>query len=269
MPRARRSPFGTFLAVVAGLAVALGVVGWWAGRTLGDADAFASLASGLLRQETVVARLATAVVDPVLRTAPEEVQRQRPVIVTTTRSVLADDRFVPVFESVLRRAHRSLLEGTGDVHLQLSPALDAVVVEVRRVAPAIADQLEGVTPPRPVILSAAQASRVRSVVGFERAATFALLAGGAILLAIAAIGGGPRALLPFGMTLALGCILALVLLLGVGALVGVEVSGASRDAASSAFGVVVGGLRTSLLLGAAAGVAAAIVGAVAGRRRPA
>ena len=261
-----RSPFGSLLAVVGALAVVFGLVGVWASRTIGDIDSFSSLAGGLLHQESVVNRLAIVIVDPVLDTAPDEVRRQRPVILATTRSVLGDERFVPVFEGVLRRAHSSLLEGEGPVHLQLAPALDAVVVEVRRLSPDVADQLAGVTPPSPVVVSAGQADRVRSVLGFQRAASWGLLLGGLIFVAIAAIGSGPRALVPFGITLAITSGLFLLLLLGVGGLVDVEVSSASGDAASSAYGVLVGDLRTTLVIAALIGVGAAIAARVMTRR---
>jgi hypothetical protein len=180
--------------------------------------------------------------------------------------VLGDERFVPVFEGVLARAHRDLVDGEGDVRLRLAPALDAVAIEVAKVAPNVATQLAGVTPPEPVVVGAAQADRVRSLLDTAHLIAVAFLLGGAILGAIALFGGGPRALVPFGSTLAAACVLVLLLLYGVRELVGIEVSGGSREAAGSAFGVVIGGLRTTLLVAALVGVAAAIVGSVISRR---
>ena len=261
-----RSRFASFLAVLGALCAAFGLVGLWASRTLGDADAFSSLADGMLGQRAVVSRLAVVIVDRALETAPPEVRQQRRLIVSTTESVLEDERFVPVFEDVLRDAHGQLIDGRGDVRLELAPALDAVAVQVRLLAPAVADQLDAVEPPVPTILARSQADRVRGVIDFERAASIGLLIGAIVFVAIAAIGGGPRAFVPFGVTLAIACVALLVLMLGLDALVDVEVSSASGDAASSAFGVVIGGLRTTLILAALAGIATAVVASVATRR---
>ena len=261
-----RSPFASLLAVLGALAVVFGVIGVWASRTAGDVDSFSALAGDLLHQESIVDRLAIVIVDPVLDAAPAEVRRQRPVIIATTKSVLGDERFVPVFEGVLRRAHGALLDGDGAVHLQLAPALDAVVVEVRKLSPGVADELATVVPPSPVVISAGQADRIRSVIGFERAASWGLLIGGLILVAVAAIGSGPRALVPFGVTLAISSGLVLLLLLGIGGLVDVEVASASEDAASSAYGVLIGNLRTMLMITALVGVGSAVAARVMVRR---
>jgi ABC-type Fe3+ transport system permease subunit len=80
------------------------------------------------------------------------------------------------------------------------------------------------------------------------------------------IGVGPRALMPFGITLAVICVLILLLMFGIRALVDVEVSGASKDAASSAFGVVVSNLRTTLILATIVGVVCAVAGGIVKRR---
>lgn len=261
-----RSAFASFLAVTGGIGLVLGVVGLWANQTVGDTEAFAGLATGLLRQDVIVTRLADAIVDPALEQAAPEIRQQRRIIVSTTETVLRNERFVPIFEGVLAETHRSLIDGEREVRLSLDPALDAVIVEVRKVAPPVADQLDAVDAPEPTILSQGQASRVRSVIDFERAASLALLIGGLILVAIALIGGGPRALVPAGTTVAVIAVLILLLVLGVRSLIGVEVSGASRDAASSAYAVVVGGLRTTLIVTAIAGAAAAFAGALVARR---
>lgn len=261
-----RSPFAGFLAFLGGFAIALGIVGLWVNRTVGDTEAFSALASRLLDEDVIVNRLANEIVDPVLEVSPPEVRQQRRIIVATTERVLGDERFVPVFEDVLRDTHHQLLVADGEVTLRLDTALDAVVVEIRRIAPRVADQLETVDAPEPTILSASQASRVRGVIDFERTASFALVIIGAILILIAVIGGGPRALVTAGTTVAVLCVLVFLIAFGVRALVGVEVSGASRDAASSAYGVVIGGLRTTLLVTALAGAIAAVAGAVLARR---
>jgi hypothetical protein len=261
-----RSRFASFLAVLAGIALAIGLLGWWADRTVANTDAFSSLATDLLAQPAIVSRLADAIVDPVLEKQPAAVRAQRSIIVATTKGVLTNARFVPLFENVLRQAHRALLDGRGEVRLELQPALDRVVEAVRSVSPAVATQLADVRAPAPVVLSSSQAQRIRSVVDLLRGATIAFIAGGAILLVIAVIGGGPRALLPFGVTLAAICVLILVLMYGIRGLVGVQVSGASEDAASSAFGVVVSNLRTTLVVATIAGIASAVAGGVVARR---
>src|SRR4051812_42058675 len=143
MARAR-SPFAGLLAFLGGVALVLGVVGLWANRTVGDSDAFSSLAGRLLGQDVIVSRLATAIVDPVLERSSPEVRQQRRIIVSTTEQVLRNEAFVAVFQDVLRDAHEQMLVGDGVVKLHLDPALDAVVLEVRKVAPQVADQLDAV-----------------------------------------------------------------------------------------------------------------------------
>ena len=261
-----RSPFAGFLAFLGGLALVLGIVGLWANRTIGDSDAFSSLAGRLLGEDAIVSRLATAIVDPVLERSPAEVRQQRRIIVSTTERVLRDPAFVAVFEDVLRDAHQQLLVSDVDVKLHLDPALDAVIVQIRTVAPDVADELDGVDAPDPTILSADQVARVRGFIDFERTASFVLLVIGAILLVIAVIGGGPRALVPGGITVTVIAVIVLLLVFGVRSLVGIEVTGASRDAASTAYGVVVNGLRTTLIVSALAGIAAAVTGTVLARR---
>jgi len=263
-----RSPFAGFLAFLGGFALVLGIVGLWANRTIGDSDAFASLAGRLLGEDVIVSRLATEIVDPVLERSTPEVRQQRRIIVATTEQVLKNRAFVPVFEDVLRDVHQQLLVSDDDIQLHLDPALDAVVVEIRKVSPQVADELDAVDAPDPTILSASQVSRVRGFIDFERTASLVLLIIGAILVVIAVIGGGPRSLVPAGMTVTVVAVIVLLLVLGVRSLVGVEVAGASRDAASSAYGVVVNGLRTTLIVTALVGIAAAVTGAVLARREP-
>jgi hypothetical protein len=261
-----RSPFGSVLSILAGLAIALGIVGWWIGHTVGDADAFASLAGDLLQEDAIVSSLASAIVHPALANATPEVKQQRAVILATTEAVLRDERFVPLFEDVLRQAHHDLFDGKGDVRLELGPALASVITQVRPISPQVADQLAAVPAPHPVVIAAAEADRVRSLVGFERAATIAFLVGGLILVVIAVIGAGPRALVPFGVTLAVACILFLLLMFGARGLLGLQVSGDHGEAATSAFGVVLAGLRTTLIVATLVGVGSAVVGVVLGRR---
>lgn len=264
--RRRRSAFGSILAVLAALAVASGVVGLWASRSLGNADAFAALAGGLLRDPVVRERLATVIVEPAIERSPPRVQRQRATIVATTRQILGDERFVAVFEDVLRSTHRSIFEGGGEGRLRLEPAVRAVATEIQRFSPEVATQLRAVEPPAPVVVSADGARRVRSLLDTERTVAIGLLAVGGILVVIAVLGAGPRALLPFGVALAGACVALVLLLLFARTLVGVEVASASRPAATAAFDVVIGGLRTTLLVTAAVGVAAAIAGGVLSRR---
>src|SRR5919205_1684272 len=145
-----RSRFASFLAVLAGIALAIGLLGWWADRTVADTDAFSSLAADLLDQPAVVSRLADAIVDPVLEKQPAAVRAQRSIIVATTKGVLGNARFVPLFKDVLRQAHRELLDGRGEVRLELQPALDRVVDAVRAVSPPVATQLAAVRAPEPV-----------------------------------------------------------------------------------------------------------------------
>jgi hypothetical protein len=209
-----RSPFAGFLAFLGGVAIVLGIVGLWANRTIGDSDAFASLAGRLLQEDEITSRLATAIVDPVLERSTPEVRQQRRIIVATTERVLENDAFVAVFEDVLRDAHQQLLVGDDDVKLHLDPALDAVIVEVRAVAPRVADELDAVDAPDPTIVSASQVSRVRGFIDFERTASLVLLIIGAILVVVAVIGGGPRALVPAGITVTVVAVIVLLLVFG-------------------------------------------------------
>lgn len=268
MPRSRRrSPLATWLAVLGGLAIALGLLGLWAQRTLGDAETFAALAGDILEKPQIRNELAVVIVDPVLERAPEELQEQRAVIVTTTASVLGSARFVPIFEGVLRRAHTRLIEGEGAVRLELDRPLDEVIAEIEAISPELAAELDAVDPPEPEVVSAAQADRLRGFIAFEQAVSVVLLVAGVLLVIVAVIRGGPRALLPFGATLAGACLVLFGVLLAGRSLLLSGIHPASRtDAAEAAWDVVVADLRTALLIGAAAGAVAVVVGGVLGRR---
>lgn len=266
-PARRTSALATSLAVLGGLAIALGVLGVWAQRTLGDADTFAALAGDILEEPRVRTELAIVIVDPAIAEAPEEIKEQRAFIVTTTASVLGDARFVPVFEAVLRRAHTDLVDGSGPVGLDLDRPLEVVVREIEPISPELAAGLDALDAPTVVVVSAEQADRLRGFLALERAASVLLLIAGAVLVVVAVIRGGGRALFPFGAALA-GSALALFGLLLLGrALLLSGIRPASRaDAAEAAWDIVVTDLRSALLLTAAAGAIAVVAGGVLGRR---
>jgi hypothetical protein len=172
-----------------------------------------------------------------------------------------------IFQGVLRRAATRLLEGDGAVRLELDPSVELVVAEVERVSPEVATELAGIDPPEPVIVSAARADALRGFIAVEQAVSVVLLIGGVILGVVAVIRGGPRALLPFGATLA-GAALVLFAVLLFGRflfLAGIQPP-ERAEAAAAAWNIVVADLRTALLLSAGAGGMILVVGAVLGRR---
>jgi hypothetical protein len=268
MSRARRrSALATWLAVLGGLAVAIGVAGLWAQRTLGDPDSVAALAGEILAEPEIRTELAVVIVDPALERAPRQIRQQREVILTTTEAILDDPRFVPLFQDALRGAATQLVDGDGAVRLDLEGPLDLVVVEVRPVSPEVADELATVDPPAPEIVSAARADRLRGAIAVERAASLVLVVGGAILAAIALLRGGPGALVPFGASLA-GASLVLfgTFLFGRWLLLAGIEPAARAAAAATAWNIVLGDLRTAMLVSAAAGGLALVLGAALGRR---
>jgi hypothetical protein len=266
-PARRRSALATWLAVLGGLAVALGLTGLWAQRTLGDPETFAGLAGDILEDPRIRTELAVVIVEPVLEDAAPELQEQRAFIVTTTTSVLGDRRFVPVFQGVLRRAATDLVEGEGPVVLELDRPLDLVVEEVEPISPEFAAALAEIDPPEPEVVSTAQADRLRAVIAFERAVSVVLLVAGAVLVTLAVVRGGPVALLPFGATLAGACLVLFGMLLAGRLLLlsGIHPDGRA-EAAGAAWNIVIADLRTALLLSAAAGAVAVVAGGVLGRR---
>jgi hypothetical protein len=263
----QRSPLATWLAVLGGLAIALGVTGLWAQRTLGDPDTIAALAGDILEEPEIRTELALVIVDPVLDRAPREIQEQREFIVTTTAQVLGDERFVTIFQGVLRRAATRLLEGEGAVRLELDPTVELVVTEVEQVSPDVAAELAEIDPPEPVIVSAARADALRGFIAIEQAVSVILLIGGVLLGVVAVIRGGARALLPFGATLAGAAIVLFGVLLFGRFLFLAGIEPAERaEAAAAAWNIVVADLRTALLLSAGAGGLILVVGAVLGSR---
>jgi len=267
MSRARRSPLATWLAVLGGLAIALGVAGLWAQRTLGDAETVSALAGEILAEPGIRTELAIVIVDPALERAPKEIREQRDLIVSTTESVLGAPRFVSVFQDVLRATATELIEGRGAVRLELERPLQLVIVEVEPVSPEVAAALAEIDPPSPVIVSAGQADRLRGLLAFERAVSVALLIAGVVLALFAVVRGGPRVLLPFGATLAGASLVLFAGLLFGRTLLLRGIEPASRaDAAEAAWDIVIADLRTALLLSAAAGAIAIVAGGVLGRR---
>ncbi len=267
MSHTRRSPLATWLAVLGGLAIALGVAGLWAQRTLGDPETVSALAGEILAEPRIRTELAIVIVDPVLEHAPKEIRAQRDLIVSTTESVLGAARFVSVFQDVLRVAATELLEGQGAVRLELERPLERVVVEIQPVSPEVAAALAEIDPPSPVIVSAAKADRLRGFLEFERAVSLALLIAGVVLALFAVVRGGPRVLLPFGATLAGASLLLFAGLLFGRTLLLWGIHPASRaDAAEAAWNIVIADLRNALLVAAAAGAIAVVAGGLLGRR---
>ena len=212
--------------------------------------------------------LAVVIVDPVLEHAPKEVRDQPDLILSTTASVLGSARFVPVFEDVLRLAAIALLEGEGAVRLDLDRPLELVTVEVEPFSPEAAAALARVDPPSPVIVSAVRADRLRGFLAFERSASLILLGAGVALAVTAVVRGGPRALLPFGATLAGASLVLFAGLLFGRMLLLSGIEPATRaDAAAAAWKIVIADLRNALLISAAAGVLAVVSGGLLGRGR--
>jgi hypothetical protein len=266
-PARRRSALATWLAVFGGVSISLGVTGVWAERTLGEPDTLAGLAGEILEDEQIRSELALVIVDPVLDGAPAELQQQRAFIVATTTTVLGDRRFVPLFQGVLRRAATDLVEGEGPVVLHLDRPLELVVEEIEPVSPEVAAALAEIDPPEPEVVATEQADRLRGIIGFERTVSIALLVAGAALVVLALLRGGPFSLVPFGATLGGASLLLLGMLLAGRSilLAGIHPQGRA-DAADAAWGIVIGDLQTALLLSAAAGAVAVVVGAALARR---
>lgn len=271
MPRARRrSPLATWLAVLGGLAIALGVTGLWAQRTLGDPESVAALAGDILERSAIRTELAIVIVDPALENAAPVIQEQRTFIVTTTASLLGNKRFVPLFEEVLRRAAIRLVEGNGAVRLELDRPLEEVIAEVEPLFPELAAALAAANVPEPEVVSEREADRLRGFLEFERAASVGLLILGGFLILAAVVRNGARALLPFGATLGGAClVLFAALLFGRALLLGAIEPANRATAAEAAWDVVVADLRTVLLISAAAGGLAVVAGGILGRRAPA
>jgi hypothetical protein len=268
MPRARRrSALATWLAVLGGLAIALGVTGLWAQRTLGEPESVAALAGDILDRPEIRTELAVVIVDPVLEHAAPEIQRQRAFIVTTTAAILGNARFVPLFEDVFRRAATRLVEGRGAVRLELDRPLEEVIAAVEPVFPELAAALAAVNAPAPEIVSAREADRLRGFIEFERAGSVVLLVFGALFTLAAVVRNGGRALLPFGATLAgAGLVLFGALLFGRTVLLGAIEPPARAAAAEAAWDVVIADLRAVLLISAGVGGIAVLAGGILGRR---
>jgi hypothetical protein len=266
-PARTRSLLAGWLAVLGPIAIALGVSGLWAQRTIGDPATFAALAGEILDQPAIRTELALVIVDPVLNDAAPEVQEQREFIVSTTTSVLGDARFVAVFQAVLRRAVTELVDGTGAIRLELRRPLEWVITEVEPVSPDLADRLATVDPPRIQIVSPALADALRGFIALERTVSVGLLVAGVALVVVALLRGGPGTLLPFGATLAGASLVLLgVLLAGRSLLLwGIQPEGRA-DAAAAAWNIVIAELRTTLLISAAVGGLALVAGGVLGRR---
>jgi hypothetical protein len=93
------------------------------------------------------------------------------------------------------------------------------------------------------------------------------LIGGAVLVTVALIRGGPGALVPFGATLAGASLVLFGLLLLGRTLLLAEIEPATRaDAAEIAWNLVVADLRIALLVSAGVGAAAVVVGGLLGHR---
>jgi hypothetical protein len=269
-PARRRSRLATWLAVLGGLALTLGVTGLWAQRTLGDPKSVAALAGDILERQEIRTELAVVIVDPALENADPLIQSQRTFIVNTTASILGNERFVPLFEDVLRRAAIRLVDGKGAVRLELDRPLEEIIADIEPLFPELAAALVAANVPAPEVVSAREAGRLRGFIEFERAASVGLLIVGGFLVLAAVVRNGARALLPFGATLGGAClVLFAALLFGRALLLGAIEPANRAAAAEAAWDIVVADLRVVLLVSAAAGGLAVVAGGIFGRRAPA
>jgi hypothetical protein len=257
-----RSGFATALAVLGAALLVVGASGLWIQHTLGERDTFTSLADDLIERPEIRTALAETAIEPLFEEAPLALALQRELAVGLIAGLLGDERFVGAFREVLRQAHTRLIERErGPIEITLELVVDVAREDLADISPELAARVDAIETPEIVVVAREEAQALRTLLEFERSFAVGLVIAGAVMVMIAALRNGMRALVASGVAAVVTAAVLFVILIAIraGVLAGVE-AGRAREAAGAAWDVIIAGLLVTLVIAAGAGVAAAVLG---------
>jgi hypothetical protein len=141
------------LLALATIALAIGDLTVYAGRSLFNADRFADRAAGTLHQSSVRALIADRVAGEVVEVESDLIGA-RPLIVAATEGITTAEPFHQLFRGAVRDLHQTVFEASDDtVALDLADAGVLVIEALRTLAPRIAEKVPENLEPELVKLS--------------------------------------------------------------------------------------------------------------------
>jgi hypothetical protein len=248
------------LACIGAIAVLIGVPLVYAGHVLSDTDQFSARATSLLAQPSVRTLIADRVAEQTVSSVhiPGALE---PLVSRAVNVAIGSSAFRPIFQAAAADLHRSVFEqGSDTVTLRIAHVGKLVEDELRRISPALADQIPTSVTNQVTEISGGdfgQATRVaRAIEGAHTVGVVLLIAGGLVfLLAILRAGGErPRAIRHVGVALLVDGILLLIGYTVIRPLVLQNfAAGNDRDAAGAVWDAFLAGLRSDAVWLAIAG----------------
>lgn len=238
----------------------IGVPLVYAGHVLSDTNQFSARATSLLAQPSVRALIADRVAQQAVSSAhlPAAVT---PLVSRAVDVAIGSQAFRPIFEAAVSDLHRSVFEqGSDTVTLRLAHVGKLVEDEVRRISPALADQIPKSVTNQVTEISGGdfgQATRIaRAIEGAHTVGVVLLVAGGLVfLLAILqARGERRRAVRYVGIAILVDGLLLVISYAVLRPLVLQQFNaGNDRDAATAVWDAFLRGLRSDAVWLAVAG----------------
>jgi hypothetical protein len=271
-PDHTRHRLSAALACIGAIAVLIGVPLVYAGHVLGDTNQFSTRATTLLAQPSVRALISERVAEDAVSSAHIPAALT-PLVSRAVGVAIGSRAFRPIFEAAVADLHRSVFEQNSDtVTLRLAHVGKLVEEELRRISPALADQIPKSVTTQVTEISGGdfgQATRIaRAVEGAHTVGVVLLVAGGLVFLLAILQASGDRwraaryvgiAILVDGLLLVAGYAVIRPLVLQQ------FTAGNARDAATAVWDTFLRGLRSDAVWLAVAGavVVALMTAAVA------
>jgi hypothetical protein len=131
------------LVVAASVVLALALVAGYAQRALVDSDQFANRAAAALRDDSVRTLAADRITDDVVLESQADLIAARPIIQSVVSGIVGGRAFSGLFQSAVRDAHRTLVDGDSDtVILTVADVGTVLAAALEKVRPSLARELE-------------------------------------------------------------------------------------------------------------------------------
>jgi hypothetical protein len=247
-----RAIVASILAVLTGILLLLTTVGWWAERYFLDSARFTTTADEIIAEEDVQRALTTAITDEISQASGRDLRIAEPFISTVVTGVVQSDQFQTVFDAAVLRLHRAVVDGDArNAVLSLSETVDRVRNALEPIAPGLAEDIPEGKRLRIVVLDKTQLDTVYDTVNLveDLVVLLTILTVACLAAAIAISPRRWRTLALAGwVVVGVFVVRLLALWLGRGIVGGFAERDEYRDAAESAYKVVVHGLVVQTLV---------------------
>lgn len=141
MVRTRRIA-AVVLAVLTAILLLATSLGWWADRYFLNSERFTRTADRIIEQDDVQQALSVAITDQISSAAGTDLQLAQPFIDSIVTGVVRSDQFQNLFDAAVLRLHRAIVGGEArQAVLNLSSVVDRVRNAIDPIAPSLADRI--------------------------------------------------------------------------------------------------------------------------------